>query len=198
TVSAPLAGVVLRCLKGGKDAEPSFSAVGDYVTGSFESQSPTCLMTIADMSRLVVRLKISEMDILKLEAGMPVRVSVDALPGASFPGKVSLVAPQAEKESTGGKFFRVEVELDRADRRLKSGMTAQVDALLSRRQDVLKIPAAAVFEEEGRTVVYVGSPARAVPVEVGLRTDMEAEIRSGLEEGQRVFVERPGAPGGAS
>jgi len=90
-----------------------FPRIGDYLTGLFDSQSPTYLMTVADLSRLVVNMQINEMDVLKLSPGLPVTVTVDALEGASFAARVSLISPQAEKNNAGLKVFKVEVELDR-------------------------------------------------------------------------------------
>ena len=121
--------------------------LGDYVTGLIDATNPTYLMTISDLSSLVVKMKISEMDILKIRAGMSVDVTVDALPGAHFPSRVTVVSPKADKDNNNLKTFKVEVGLDKRDERLKPGMTARVDGLLDSRKNVLKVPLAAVFDE---------------------------------------------------
>jgi len=83
TLTAPIDGVVMRYQDRSSNnaAEGRLSKLGEYVTGLMESQNPTYLMTVADLSRLIVKMKISEMDILKLKEGMDVKVTVDALPG---------------------------------------------------------------------------------------------------------------------
>lgn len=193
TVTAPISGIVMRPVKeGGGDSR--FVEVGDYVSGLFESPTAPPLATIADLRQLVVRLKISEMDILKLREHMPVTVSIDALQNSTFTASVSMIAPQAEKEMNGGKIFRVEVSLTQTDPRLRSGMTARVDALLEHKSNTLKAPLAAVFEDAGETLSYLvvpGSKPRQVRVTQGLRTDTETEILSGLKEKDKVLTEKP-------
>lgn len=196
TVAAPLSGVVMRFVpENTQQGAPKFPRIGDYITGLFDSQTPTYLMTVADLSKLVVRLQISEMDILKLSPGMPVNVTVDALPGKTFEGKVHAIAPQAEKNSAGLKVFKVEVLLAAADAKLRPGMTARVDALLEQRKGVLKVPLGALFEEGGKTVVYVQAAEgpRKLEVQVGLRGEMEAEAlkAEGLAEGAKLLTEKP-------
>lgn len=196
TLESPMAGTLMRYVSDEGKGSGRFPRVADYVTGLFDSQNPTYLFTVADVSRMIVRMQISEMDILKLTPGMKVDVTIDALPGKTFPGKVDRIAPQAEKGTGGLKVFKVEVALDENDARLRPGMTARVDALLQKREGVLKVPLAGLFEEAGKDVVFVqleGDKSRRVEVELGLRGDMEAELLKGesIEEGTRLFTERP-------
>lgn len=197
TVSSPLSGVVMRWVKensGGGASESNFAKVGDYVTGIFDSNNPTYLMTVADPRDMIVRMKISEMDILKLKDKMAVSVTVDALPGPAFSARIRLISPQAERDSGGLKVFRVEVGLDRPDPRLRPGMTARVDALLEKRDKALKMPLAALFEEAGESFVYLQETpekSREAAVRTGLRTELEVELLDGLKEGDKVFTEKP-------
>lgn len=196
SVSAPIDGVVMRYQRQGSGEASALARVGDYVTGLVESNSPTYLMTVADLTRLVVRMKISEMDVLKLREGMDVKVTVDAIPDAAFPAKVSLVSPQAEKDGNGIKSFRVDVAIAKNDPRLKPGMTARVDGLLESRRNVLKIPLSAVFEEGDKTVAYVGEAGsaekpRKVTLKLGLRNETDAELLSGLKAGEKLLTEKP-------
>lgn len=196
SVEAPITGVVMRYQKQGSNEPSTLARQGDYVTGLVESNSPTYLMTIADLTRLVVRMKISEMDVLKLHEGMGVKVTVDALPAETLPAKVSLISPQAEKDSNGIKSFRVDVELEKNDPRLKPGMTARVDGLLDSRKNVLKIPLSAVFEEGGKEIAYSADPAdaekpRKIPLKLGLRNETDAEVLEGPKPGQKLLTEMP-------
>jgi len=192
TIRAPMDGVVMRYQdrSASNPAEGKISKLGDYVTGLLESTQPTYLMTVADLSRLVVKMKISEMDVLKLREGMPVKVTVDALPGQDYPAKVSLVSPQAEKDQNNLKNFKVEVALLKGDARLKPGMTARVDGLLDARKKVLKIPLSGVFEESGKEWAYLPDKSRK-ELKLGLRSEMEAEVLSGVSDGQTVLTEKP-------
>ncbi|OIO11661.1 MAG: hypothetical protein AUJ52_01665 [Elusimicrobia bacterium CG1_02_63_36] len=196
TVVAPIGGLLLRYVKNpdGKTAPEPWPEVGDYVTGLFDSTNPNYLMSVADMGELVVRLKINELDILKLKEGMPVTVSVDALPDEDFEAKVAVISPQAERENRGGKVFRVEVAIAKADPRLRNGMTARVKAVLEKREGVLKIPLSGLYEEKGLNLVYLDREAqqpKQVFVKAGLRTETDVEILEGLTEGQKIHTEKP-------
>jgi len=192
-----MAGMVMRYQKEGNYQEESrIVRLGDYVTGLIESTQPTYLLTIADLSTLIVKMKISEMDILKLKGGMSVDVTVDALPGVHFPSRVSLVSPKADKDNNNLKTFKVEVSLGSRDVRLRPGMTARVDGLLDSRKNVLKIPISAVFEEEGSEYAYVKSkdtkakPGR-VKLKLGLRNETDVEVQDGVKEGDELLTEKP-------
>ena len=195
-VKAPIDGIVMRYQRQGGGEPSPLARPGDYVTGLVESNSPTYLLSVADLTRLVVRMKISEMDVLKLREGMDVKVTVDAIPDAAFPAKVSVVSPQAEKDSNGIKSFRVDVALAKNDPRLKPGMTARVDGLLESRRNVLKIPLSAVFEEHGKDIAYVGvtgakEKPRKATLKLGLRNETDAELLDGPKAGEKLLTEKP-------
>jgi multidrug efflux pump subunit AcrA (membrane-fusion protein) len=195
TLTAPIDGIVMRYQdrSSGNPQEGRLSKLGEYVTGLMESQTPTYLLTVADLSRLVVKMKISEMDILKLKEGMDVKVTVDALPGQDFPSKVTLVSPQAEKDNNNLKNFKVEVTLLKSDPRLKPGMTARVDGLLDSRKKVLKMGLAGVFEEAGKEFAYRSGSAKPdkAPLKLGLRSEMDVEVLEGVKEGDKLLTEKP-------
>ncbi len=198
TLASPLSGTVMRYVpeSGGENATPKFARLSDYVTGLFDSQTPTYLMTVADLSRMIVKMHISEMDVLKLAPGLPVSVTVDALPDKTFPGKVNLIAPQAEKNQNGLKVFTIEVELAQNDPRLRPGMTARVDATLQKKTGIFKIPLSTVFEEAGKTFVYVDVPGgkpRKLEVHLGLRAELESELVAhfALSEKDKQHTEKP-------
>ena len=192
TITAPMDGVVMRYQDRSKNnpEEGRIAKLGDYVTGLLESTQPSYLLTIADLSKLVVKMKISEMDVLKLREGMPVKVTIDALPGQDYPAKVTLVSPQAEKDNNNLKNFKVEVTLLRSDARLKPGMTARVDGLLDKRTAVLKLPLSAVFEDGGKEYAYLKTKEKR-PLKLGLRSEMEAEVLSGVKDGDKLLTEKP-------
>jgi len=195
TLTAPIDGIVMRYQdrSSNNSQEGRLSKLGEYVTGLMESQNPTYLLTVADLSRLVVKMKISEMDILKLKEGMDVKVAVDALQGLDFPARVTLVSPQAEKDSNNLKNFKVEVTLLKSDARLKPGMTARVDGLLDSRKKVLKLALSGVFEEAGKEFAYRSGAAKAekAPLKLGLRSEMEVEVLDGVKEGDKLLTEKP-------
>lgn len=196
TLTAPIGGLLLRYVKDPDSNAPpkEWPEIGDFVTGIYDGQNPTYMLSVADMRQVIVRLKINEMDILKLKQDMPVTVHVDAVPNEVFAASVTVISPQAEKEQRGGKVFRVQVTLHKADERLRTGMTARVKAVLDKRIEVLKMPLAALYEEKGLELVYLdqeNDKPKQVFVKTGLRTETDVEILEGLKEDLKVHTEKP-------
>ncbi len=101
-----------------------------------------------------------EGDRANLKSGQPVKVRVDALPAETFSGKVKTVAGMASRNFWGGdpmRKFDATFQLDTADPRLRPGFTAQLTILSGEVKDVLYLPRQALFEKDGKPVVYVKS-----------------------------------------
>jgi multidrug efflux pump subunit AcrA (membrane-fusion protein) len=95
------------------------------------------------------------------------------------------------------QYFGVMLELERTDPALmKPGQRVQADLSLDEQSDVLSVPRQAIFEREGRPVVYVGRGRRFKPrpVELGTAGLGRVVILSGLEEGERVALRDPTRP----
>lgn len=201
TIVAPVSGFLIRPVEEqqyGSNVR-KFVVLDDYVTGRQDNaQSPTLLMTIADMNALIVKLMVNEVDVLKFRVGMPVSVKVDSLPDQKFEGTVTMISSQAEESNRGwgggGKSFRTEVTLKSKDERLRLGVTARVSTVIEKKENVLKMSLSGLFEEEEKTFAYLLVPnekPREVKVKPGLRTPLDVEIVEGLKEGDQVFSERP-------
>lgn len=162
---------------------------GQVITAGTATGGQT-LLTLADLSRLFVRVKVDEADVTKVSPGQPVRITADALPGQVFAGKVSRVAPQGKVESSV-TVFEVVVEIDEEGRkRLRPMITANVEIRVGEAKGVVLVPRRALQQRDGRAIVVIEG-AGPQPVEVGLSDDRQVEVRSGLTEGTRVVV--PGA-----
>lgn len=185
TVTAPAAGVVIEL--GAEEGESVLAGTGTLGGG-------TELVKIADLSRLLIKAEVNEVDIGKVSLDQPVRITVDAYPNAEFAGDVSHVAPAARVlTDTKVRVFDVEVAVASPDARLRPGMTANLDIEGPSRDSVLTVPIEAVFRKAGRDVVYKivsGEPVQA-PVTVGLVDIARAEILDGLEPGDSVALEDP-------
>jgi HlyD family secretion protein len=186
-IRAPAAGVVLA-----RQVNP-----GDPVVPLTSYQEGTPLATIADMSDLVFKGTVDEIDVGKLALGLPTRIKIGALPDAQVSGRLARIAPKAT-EKDGARLFDVEIELDRASAvALRAGYSANADLVLREAREVLVVPERLVaFEDEGkRAFVEVpggspGSEPRRVEIKVGLSDGLNVEVTSGLRKGDRV-VERP-------
>ena len=194
TITAPISGIIMRYVDEYGSRNSYFARVGDRVSGLYETGTPTYLMRVADLKRLIVRLKISEMDVLKLRNNMKVDVTIDAIPGVKLPGRVAMVSPQAEKDNSGLKMFKVEMLLKKTHSSIMPGMTARVESVLDTRKNVLKLPLSGLFEEMGKTFVYLdvpnGKPKKTV-IQAGLRTETDIEVLGGIKEKDKVHTEKP-------
>ena len=159
------------------------------------------LMTLPDLSEMTVVVHIHEADISQVRVGMTALVTSETKKNAIFNGKVSKIDPVAnagQRNFGGGnnvKRFKVEVLLEGKHLELKTGTSARVELQIGAVEDVLAIPVQAVQIVEGKQFCYRlsnGEPERVV-VESGRSNDTMVEIKSGLEEGDRIVLYAPGA-----
>lgn len=161
--------------------------VGDRVTAS------QGLVTIPEVNRMLVESSIREADVHRVGAGLPASVRVDAFPDLRLTGRVASVGTLARSSrgrSLDEKRFDLVVELDETTAELRPEMTARVEVLVGEREDVLLLPANAVFERDGVWVTHTlhGWGTETRPVEVGESNDFEVEIVAGLDAGDRVSL----------
>jgi RND family efflux transporter MFP subunit len=172
TVVAPASGVITE-----KQVE-----TGDIVS----NQTP--LFTIADISQLVVRLGVSELDVVQLEPGDAVSVTLDALPNRQLAGRIRRIFPVGDPTT---RLVPVEVVLDAQSARLaRPGFLARVTFDLMTSNNVLLVPVGAVLGGQGAQAVFVVENSTAIrrTVSTGLTSQGRIEIVSGLSDGEQVVV----------
>jgi RND family efflux transporter MFP subunit len=172
TVTAPVSGVVTE-----KHVE-----AGDVVGNQAR------LFTIADISQLVVRVGVSELDIVELQPGDVAHITLDALPNRALRGRIGRVFPVADPQT---RLVPVEVVLDAASARLaRPGFLARITFDLTTSENVLLLPVAAVLGAQGAQAVFLVEDGKAVrrAVTTGLTSQGRIEIVSGLQEGEEVVV----------
>ncbi len=190
--------------------------VGQTVAASF--QTPTLFLIAEDLTKMQVNTNVSESDIGVVREGQTSTFTVDAYPERTFSGAVIQVR-NAPLNVQNVITYDVVIGADNSDLALRPGMTANVTLVTAERDDVLRVPAAALrfrpatdvadaskpapVEEPGAGVwVLANGRPRRVAVETGLADDRFVEVRGGtLAEGDLVIVaaERPqGGPAGAS
>lgn len=180
TLRAPFAGVVTS-----RNVDP-----GDFVSGSTatggDGQRP--LFHVEQQSRLRVRVAVPERDAADVNAGDPVALACDALPGPPLTAVVSRVARRLDPST---RTMVVEIDLDNRDRRLLPGMFGRATITTRVESEVLVLPASAVrtdptgaahvliLDEDGR--------ARQVAVTIGVDDGSELQIVSGLKGHERII-----------
>ncbi len=161
---------------------------------------------IDDLSRLLVDVEVSEVDINRVQEGQPVVMTFDAVLAREYHGTVTEVG-LVGTEVQGAVSFNVVVEIEDADENVRPGMTSGVNIVVSQLQDVVVVPNRAVRVQEGERVVYIivdGQLPEAVLVELGSSSDTHSEVIGGeLKEGDELVLNPPsdfsffgGPPGG--
>lgn len=146
------------------------------------------LVAVAAAGRAIVTVAVDEMEVAGLRVGQEAEVTVPALGGAKFRGRVTRVAEEGVNQS-GVTTYPVEVTVE-GGKGLKAGMTANVSIRTAAKDNALLVPVEAVQEGAEGTFVRVlaGGRPRQVPVRVGLRNDRVAEVLEGLHRGDRVVL----------
>jgi RND family efflux transporter MFP subunit len=160
-----------------------------FVESGEMANSGQTVITLSDLANLDVDVNLDETDVARIEMGMTVVVTVDAFPGMEVIGEVIEIASTADVQS-GVVLYPIKVHLDPTDLPLRSGMTVNVMFTLEERKDTLVVPFRAVETEGGQaylTRVTVSGSER-VAVTMGLITDTQIEILSGIEEGDVITV----------
>jgi len=149
----------------------------------------TAVATVADLRHLEVGVDLSEFDIARVRAGLPARVSVDALGGKLVRGRVRTAAATGTSVN-GVVTFPVRIALQQTAG-LRPGMNVSVRIVVLRRRGVLQVPLDAVTQnQDGDPVVTVvtGSTSLVQPVTLGLSSSTSVEIVEGLKTGDHVLL----------
>lgn len=135
------------------------------------------LLSIVDLDPVIVVVFVTEIDYAELAPNMPIELRTDAFPGETFSGAISRIAPVFETES---RQARVEMIVPNPDGRLKPGMFVRARAVLDTLADATIVPAAALVQRDGETVVFVANEGNA---SVSSRA-----VELGIRQGERVAV----------
>lgn len=185
-IRAPFAGVVTQ----------KFATAGAFVTpttSASELSSATSTAIVALAQDLEVLAEVPEANINLVKLGQPVEVVADAFPEETFMGRVTLIAPEAiERQNV--TLFQVRIVLDSGKTRLRSNMTVTVAFIGDQLAEALVVPTVAVVTQGGKTGVLVpesGDNLAFHPVTLGPQVGDKIQVLSGLQSGDRVFIDLP-------
>ncbi|MCA1808688.1 MAG: HlyD family efflux transporter periplasmic adaptor subunit [Lentisphaerae bacterium] len=149
---------------------------------------------------MMAEIRIHEASLRKAKVEMPVRITVDAIPGAVFKGRVSRIAFLPDSQSAWMnpdlKVYSTQIKIDDNASSLRPGMGCRVEIIVAEYRDALYIPVQCVVRVESQTVVYLPGPqgTQIRPVRTGLDNNRVIHILEGLEEGEQVVLSPPLAP----
>jgi HlyD family secretion protein len=180
--------MVLRAPFDGVVAELAIE-VGEWSTPSPPVIQVPAVIDVVDPASIYVSAPMDEVDSARLHAGLAARVAVDSHPGAHFAGHVVRVANYVLDVEEQNRTVEIEVAFDDAALvgTVLPGTSADVEVILDTRDDVLRIPSAALLSGD-KVLVVAGRTLAERPVDVGLKNWDVTEIRSGLAAGDRVVV----------
>ena len=155
------------------------------------------IITIPDMSQMIVDVNLPEQYRSKVGIGDKVVITPESLETVKMKGQIASIASLPVHtipwDKSTPKIYRTVVSFHDKNPKIVSGMSVQVEVVSRILQNVISIPVEAVFEEGGQLLVYRKSFSgpEKVPIKIGASSDSAVEILEGLNEGDEVFLYRP-------
>lgn len=187
-ITSPIAGVVIfRGVEVGEMVTPGIDAT---VNGK-------PLMTIADLSKLIVKSELNQIEMTRIKLNFPAELRFDALPKQKFNGIVHRISPSAIQGQNQVQLFPIEILITSASafKVIKPGMTADLEILIKKAQNVLTLPVEAIFQDDkGSSTVKLivkknaHKETKEQPVVLGLENDQVVEVKKGLTEKSKVLI----------
>ena len=172
------------------------------------NQTTPTIVTIADLSKMKIKPEISEGDITKVKAGQEVSFTILSDSQTVYHSVIDSVDPanttitdssstssstnsSSSSSTTSAIYYYANVLIDNPDRTLRIGMTTENNIKIANAKDVLLISNMAIQKRDGKSVVNIlndkNQPEQR-EVETGVQNDFQTEIKSGLNEGEKVIV----------
>jgi multidrug efflux pump subunit AcrA (membrane-fusion protein) len=191
-ITAPVSGVVSNF-----SLSPGLTIVASSVSTSSSSEgnnnSSTSSQKIGSISNANAQyqaaVNLSEVDVIKVNPDQKVSLTLDAFPEKTFTGKV-LSIDTAGKVSSGVTTYPTTILFDPTEIKIYSNMSVTANIILDSKTDVLLVPNSAIQNQDGQTVVRVLNKDRLefIAVEIGLASETQTEIVSGISEGTAVVT----------
>ena len=183
-------------------------------------QSAPTIIKLSRLDRVLIKAQISEADVVRVKPGLPVYFTILGEPQKRYEAKLRAIEPSPESEqvdtsnktstsssTTAAVYYNGLFEVPNPDGKLRVAMTAQVFIVLAQADNVLAIPASSLGKRDRKHDTYAvrvlegepGGVQRVVDrqVKVGLNNRVQAQVLSGLKEGERVVVGEASAGGGS-
>lgn len=183
---------VLAAKEAVKNADLTAPISGTLVEKNTEvGQNTTANVTVfkvADLSSLLFIGDIDETDIGQLRIEQKTKIILDAYPDKEIQGEVTRIHPQTQTTQTGASVIKTEIKILDGNISLLAGLSGDAEITIEKRENVLTLPTASVFEEGDKEYVFVieNSKAKKREVVTGLSLEDKVEIRAGVLEGDVV------------
>lgn len=179
TLTAPFPGIVARVT----------GEVGEYTTPSPPGIATPPAVDLIDDTCLYVSAPMDEVDAPRIKPGQPARITLDAMAGQTFSGKVRRIAPYVTEVEKQARTVDVEADFDTPPKQgLLVGYSADVEAIIERRDNVLRVPTQAIQQDGTVLMLGAGDKLEARTLKTGLANWAFTEVVSGLVAGDRVLL----------
>ncbi|MBO7089513.1 MAG: HlyD family efflux transporter periplasmic adaptor subunit, partial [Lentisphaeria bacterium] len=190
TLTAPTDGIVIY-------GDPDRRWGGEDIKPGLEVRKGEVLLTIPEMTNLMVDFDLPEAFRSKVQVGNQAVITPEAITTLKIKGQITEIATlpvnQMYWDETSPKIYPSRIALEVQDPQLVNGMTVIVEIISSVLNDVISIPMEAVFENDKGFFVFVdrnGKPEE-VPIQIGDSNDTAVCVTDGLESGDVVYLYRP-------
>lgn len=166
---------------------------GQVAIAAASVNNGTTLMTVANLTKLLVESHVNQVDVAKLATGLRVKLEAESIKDEAMEAEIDFIAPVATVKSSV-KGFVVQAIIEKPSARLRPGMTVQLKIPVAKAESVVSVPVSAVFKgDDNSRVVYVrsGEKTERRVVKVGISDLDHAEILQGLKEGEQVLLTEP-------
>jgi len=178
-LTAPFAGVVAQIT----------GEIGEYATPSPPGIATPPVVDLIDDTCLYVSAPMDEVDVPKLKVGQFARITLDALPGQTFAGKLRRIAPYVTEVEKQARTVDVEVDFEELPKLLLLvGYSVDVEAVIDRHDDVLRVPAQAIRQKDKVLVLGADGILDERRLKTGLANWEFTEVTEGLKAGDQVFL----------
>lgn len=191
-----------------KATQPGLVAYGDLDAGASYNYSNSIeegasvrlrqtMLTIPDMTRMGVHVKIHESQVKKVKIGQDVRIKVDAEPGKVLEGRVAELALLPDSSSSrytpNLKVYPCTIHISGMHDWLKPGMNAKAEIIVDQLTQVVFVPVQSIEVEQDKHYCYIrnGGKMERRPITTGVFNDEFIEVRDGLQEGDAVAISLP-------
>ena len=180
-VRAPFSGVIADCS----------TEVGEWITPAPPGVPIPAVLDLIDPGSVYVSAPIDEVDSQRVREGQEVRMAVDSLPGEKLAGRLTRVAPYVLDLLEQNRTVEIEVDLldAKAAGTLLPGTSADVEVILARREEVPRIPTAAIAEGS-KVLVLKNGRLEEHTISTGLRNWQFTEVKGGVSIGELVVISR--------
>jgi len=196
-ITAPMDGMVIYATTAGSGGRRGPFDRREPMDIGVEVQERQDLISLPTADAMKAQVDIHETSLEKIRLGLPAVITIDALAGKKFLGRVTSIAPLPDARSMWMnpdlKIYPADIHLEDTDSTLRTGMSCKVEIIIAQYDDTVYVPVQAVLRVGGKHTVFVVKDGTMEErnVEVGLDDNNMIRIVSGLEEGEVVLMTPP-------